>query len=137
MSEWKDDGQTDAGTVYDSLELTDGIQSRFVQDRLQETEWKDRGYIADLKEVERYMQSDRLGFAGSLHLRSLRNYYPVEAECIRKEMKEGIYTSPEEFRRLQAEHETRERQVTDDIERQKIDKEAEARRKWREKGGRP
>ncbi|MDA8064650.1 MAG: hypothetical protein M0031_03965 [Thermaerobacter sp.] len=137
MSECKYDGQTDAGTVYDSLELTDGIQSRFVQDRLQETEWQDRGYIADLKEVEHYLQSERPGFAGSLHMRSLRNYYPVEVDCIRKELEEGIYTSPEEFRRLKAEQETTERQVTDDIERQKTDKEEETRRKWREKGGRP
>lgn len=131
----------------------EGIKTQFVRDRLRETAWKDREYIADLKELEE-LHAAKGGYRGISHAmahRYLWERYPVEHDCIEKEIEEGIYTPPEEFRRLVAEWKEAQRrkeaerrlkeaeEMRQRLERKRREQEwlEEERRKWLEAGGRP
>jgi hypothetical protein len=131
----------------------EGIRTQFVRDRLRETSWENREYIADLKALEEWYGSwDRpRGIAAGMWHSSMTDRYRFEAECIKKEIREGIYTSPEEFRRLidewkeeQKRKEAEQRLKEAEEARQRLERERqerewleEERRKWLEAGGKP
>ena len=81
-------------------ELLNDICTHFVRDRLAETNFEDRDYIAALATFEWNAVNGPRSWGGSLLYAYTKNSYPVEAACIEREMREGIYTPPEEFARL-------------------------------------
>lgn len=124
----------------------DSIRTQFVRDRLKETKFEDRGYIDVLMHLEDSvalsMRKQSPGPAGGMMYALMSKDYPVEYECIRREMKEGIRTSFDEFINMQVDH---DRAVTqreiDSVERgmqeeeKRRRKEAELEQRWRELGG--
>jgi hypothetical protein len=116
----------------------DGIRTRFVKERLSETSWQRRDYIADLRGIERTIESNGPhGGAGNLAWGSIIMSYPVEVECVGKEIREGLYTPPEEFQRLLAAYEQRtigEDRAAEDSRHQA---DAAAKQAWIDAGGRP
>lgn len=119
-----------------------GIITQFVKDRLKETRWKDREYIYDLGYLERIIEKGKPEhYPEALLYHDLCRRYPVEAMCIRKEIREGIYISPEEFRELLKEY-RRCKRLTDEMKRQKWEQERREReeeewKNWIMAGGRP
>lgn len=122
----------------------EGIKTQFVRDRLKETSWANREYIAVLKILEEiYEEGGARGFGKMWH-GHMRQRYPVEDECIRKEIQEGVYTPPEEFRRLVAEWKEEQRRKEAEWRRRQLEEQRreqewleEERRKWLEAGGKP
>lgn len=84
------------------------IRTRFVRDRLQETRWENRGYIYALMDLEEDMRLSVIGkssgWSAGMKFGLIRKDYPVECECIRREMKDKVFTSPEEFHSMKARH---------------------------------
>ena len=122
------------------------IKTQFVRDRLKETKWEDRGYIDILMHLENRvalsMRKQSPGWAGGMMYALMCKDYPVEYECIRREMEEAVRTSFDEFINMQVDHdhEAAQRQI-EAVERgmQEEDKrrrkEAELEQQWRELGG--
>jgi len=123
------------------------IRTQFVHDRLRETKWEARGYIDVLMHledsVELSMRGKSPGWAGGMMYSLMRKDYPVEYECIKREMTEGLRTSFDEFINMQVDHdhdvaqreiEAVERSMKEQDERRR--REAELEKQWREFGGR-
>lgn len=90
--------------------LSGEIKTQFVRDRLKETSWLYRGYIHDLQWMEKVVANGGpSGYAGAMCYRGLKAKHPVEHECIRLEINEGVYTCGREFRRMLVEHIKKER----------------------------
>jgi len=125
----------------------EGIKTRFVQDRLQETSWGNREYISALKFLERWHSRPPeayRGWADRMMYSAVKRDYPLQDECIRKEVQEGTYTQPEEFRRLVAEWREEQRRKKAESKRRQREHARqerewleEERRKWLETGGKP
>lgn len=124
-----------------------GIKTQFVRDRLKETKWENRGYIDILMHLEDAVeitkQGRSWGWSGAMLWGRMRHDYPVEYDCIRHEMEQGILTPPEEFMDLKAAHErnvaqleaeAKERSEREVDERRR--RAAELREQWRDLGGR-
>ncbi|HHV54958.1 MAG TPA: hypothetical protein GXX55_05895 [Firmicutes bacterium] len=113
------------------------IKTKFVLDRLKETSWVNRKYIKDLQFLEYLISGGRNCFAGAIGYSALSSEYPIESECIRKEIQEGIYTPPPEFRKLVDEH-IRKRQLEKLREiRAQQRREKTERNLWLKMGGKP
>ncbi|MBE3577564.1 MAG: hypothetical protein IMX00_07710 [Limnochordales bacterium] len=81
------------------------VRTRFVLDRIKGTSWKHRSYIEHLQIIEdTIIAGGPRSYIESMAFCYYRDKYPIEAECIQKEIRQGIYTSPSEFRRLLHEH---------------------------------
>ena len=106
----------------------------------------DRGEIAHGRPIcpERHgiEYTSSPGFGGALAYFHLRKRYPVEHECIDREMTQGIRTSFDEFMNMETEHDRAEAQLEiESVERgmrkreESIRKEQELRQQWHELGG--
>lgn len=121
------------------------IKTQFVKDRILETSWKDRDYIYCLIRLERYIaRGGAKSFAEGMALWNYTDKCPLEYDCIKKEMRDGLYASPEEFRELvagrkreKAAEARREEQRRRIEEQRRRAEEDEERRQWLELGGRP
>ncbi|MEA4882749.1 MAG: hypothetical protein VB144_03630 [Clostridia bacterium] len=124
-----------------------GIRTQFVRDRLKETKWENRGYIGILMHLEDAAeitkQGRSWGWSGAMLYGRMKNDYPVEYDCIRREVEQGILTSPDEFMNLKTAHERRVAQLeAEAAERGKREADerrrraAELKEQWRELGGR-
>ena len=123
------------------------IKTQFVRDRLKETKWEDRGYIDILMHLENRvalsMRKQSPGWAGGMMYALMCKDYPVEYECIRREMEEAVRTSFDEFINMQVDHdhEAAQRQI-EAVERgmqeaeEQRKKQAQLEQQWRELGGR-
>jgi hypothetical protein len=81
--------------------LNNEFITQFVRDRFKETSWRNRDYIFDLRRLERTLSWDGpKQFGEAMHYNMAKSSHPVEWECIRKEIREGVYTSPAEFRKM-------------------------------------
>ena len=122
------------------------IRTKFVRDRLKETKWEDRGYIDVLMHLEDSvalsMRKKSPGPAGGMMYSLMRKDYPVEYECIKREMTEELRTSFDEFINMQVDHdhdvaqreiEAVERSMKEQDERRS--RQAELEKQWRELGG--
>lgn len=99
-------------------------RTRFVLDRLQETSWKNRDRIAQLVILERFaMKGGPKSFQESIRFSRYRNKFPVEWECIKYEIEQRKYTTPEEYRRLLQQHAVAERARREEWEREKWERE--------------
>lgn len=118
-------------------------RTRFVLDCLQQTSWKNRERIAELITLERFaMEGGPKSFQESIGFHRYRNKFPVEWECIKREIEQRMYTTPEEYRRLLQQHAVAERAKREECEREKWERdlererlEAARRRQWLEMGG--
>lgn len=109
------------------------IRTRFVRDRLQETRWENRGYIYALMDLEEDMRLSMIGkssgWSAGMKFGRIRKDYPVECECITREMKHKMFTSPEEFHNMKARHDYEVAQAAAEAaERQARELEAQHRR---------
>jgi len=122
------------------------IKTQFVRDRLKETKWENRSYIDILMHledgIELSMRGKSPGWAGGMMYAKMRKDCPVEYECIRREMREGISTSFDEYVNMLVNHdrevarreiEAVERDLREQDESRR--KEAELEQQWRELGG--
>ncbi len=122
------------------------IRTQFVRDRLKETKWENRGYIDVLMHLEDSvalsMRGKSPGWAGGMMYALMSKDYPVEYNCIRREMTEGTHTSFDEFINMQVDHDRavvqreieaveHDMQEQDELRR----REAELETQWRELGG--
>ncbi|MCR4427443.1 MAG: hypothetical protein NUW23_14870 [Firmicutes bacterium] len=124
----------------------DEIRTEFVRERLKETTWENRSRIAALMALEEYVRRQQIGehiscVDGWYYTRVAREF-PVEYECIKREMEEGVLTSFAEFIDMQAEHDRKVEQSRMESEErasrereEERRKEAESRKKWRQMGG--
>ncbi|HHT72941.1 MAG TPA: hypothetical protein GX008_04420 [Firmicutes bacterium] len=104
------------------MEYLERIATEFVRDRLKETEWENRRYIADLCLLESIMKRRGPSSAvEAMFFKGLQSVYPVEYECIKKELTSGERTSQEEFVRLRQEW-----------TQKKMDEERERSERWAE-----
>lgn len=114
------------------------MRTRFLRERLAQTPFADAERIRDLWRIERTLaMGGPRGFAHATEFASLRRRYPVELRCIRRELEDGVTTSPEEYRRLLTAHAAQARR---DAERQALaaaDAKTRARALWIAAGGRP
>jgi hypothetical protein len=94
------------------MEYLSSISTQFVRDRLRETSWANRQYIEDLYRLERFLKQGIGGLTSAYLFKSLSDMYPVERECIKRELTTGELTSPPEFARLK-----RERQEWEEAQR--------------------
>lgn len=84
------------------MDFLDKIMTQFVRDRIKETNWENRFYIADLYKLERFvLNGGPHSMAEALHRKWLTENYPVEHECIRKELQKGEKTGLDEYILLQ------------------------------------
>lgn len=80
------------------MEFLTDITTQFVRDRIKETSWAGRSYIADLYNIERLIKQGGIKSVMQGYMfKALSSKYPVEWECIKKELTTGELTSPEEF----------------------------------------
>lgn len=118
-------------------------RTQFVLERLRETKWEDRERIAKLVALEGYARN-----RGSIHPNRRQSYYrlrqefPVEWECILRELEEGVPTPVAEYHRQRAEYEAeRQRHREEQLRFIRKEKEKEARleaerrRQWIKMGG--
>jgi hypothetical protein len=114
------------------------IRTQFIKDRMKETSWEDCGYINDLASIERTILSGgpKSSIAAQMH-HSRKSKYPIEAECIAKEIKDGICVSPKEFQELEDEWKREERIKAERAERERMVEEDVDWRLWLKLGGRP
>ena len=79
-------------------------KTQFVRDRIIETPFHERRYIGHLLWLEDIMfRGGATGWAENVAYAPLKKDYPLEAEAIRRELREGNRTTTEEFRFLQEE----------------------------------
>lgn len=114
------------------------IETQFIKDRMKETSWEDRGYISDLASIERTILSGgpKSSISAQMH-RLQRDKYPIEAECIAKEIEDGIYVSPEKFHQREAKRRHENAIIEQYEERKKKAREEADRRLWLALGGKP
>ncbi|MDI7248316.1 MAG: hypothetical protein QME92_12775 [Bacillota bacterium] len=112
-------------------------RTKFTRDRLRETRWEDRGYIAHLVSIEDVIldPKKRNGWASAIMYATLRNQYPIEWECIELELKNGIYVNPDEFRRRVAARRGRRLQEEEADRRREEEQEKRQREVWLKLGG--
>ncbi|MEA4882437.1 MAG: hypothetical protein VB144_02035 [Clostridia bacterium] len=121
----------------------DDIKTRFVRDRLAETAWEDRMYIGKLMVIESFVErGGPHAWAEAMVHHSLKEQFPLEIECISKEIREGIMTTAEQFNEMKlkaaerSEQWLRERrlraQQQQDEEKRRLE---ESHKQWRDKGG--
>lgn len=124
-----------------SPDMLKEIRTRFVRDRLREMSFKDRNRFAELVHFEDLavarIAGERLGWAGGSFYGQFRQAQPVEAECIERELREGIYTPPEEYRRLLREHRRAVRREAAEAAAARRRSLEDERKAWIEAGGRP
>ena len=116
-------------------------ESRFIRDRVVETDWTDRAYIGDLLHIQETIRTrGPHGMAHALAYRWAKDRLPTEHDCIKREITDGVYTPRAEFRELQR---ARREQEAARTEARRADQEAkllEAQRPshalWRQLGGR-
>jgi|CZCA01.1.fsa_nt_gi hypothetical protein len=115
-----------------------GIKTQFIKDRMKETAWEDRGYINDLASIEQTILSGgpKSSIAAQMH-RSRKCKYPIEAECIVREIEDGIYVPPEEFHQREAKRRHEEAIIEQHEKRKRKAREEADRRLWLVLGGRP
>jgi len=126
------------------MEYLRNIKTQFVKDRVKETTWENRQYIVELQRLESIIeQRGPHSMGGAMIFHSLKGNYPVEYECIKRELDEGIFTSPEEFAELKKEHQLRklaeERQKSEQArlyELAKLEQEQREYEMWVKMGGR-
>ncbi len=115
----------------------DHIRTRFVRDRLRETSFSDRAWIAELLSWEATAaDGGPVGWASHVGYGQTRHAHPVECECILRELRTGEYTPPSAYRdllRTKAEADEQERR---EAERKREERCAAERLAWREAGGR-
>jgi hypothetical protein len=122
------------------------IKTEFVRDRLKETSFEDRGYINALMALEifvdRYMNKKYISSTDGRYFNEISRRFPVEYECIEKEMREGVTTSFSDFINMQVEHDRAERQREVDFEEWRLRRleemkcrEMELREQWKGLGG--
>lgn len=122
------------------------IRTEFVRDRLKETSFEDRGYINALMALESFvykqMNKKYISSTDGRYFNILSRRFPVEYECIEKEMREGVTTSFSDFINMQVEHDRAERQREVDFEEWRLRRleemkcrEMELREQWKEFGG--
>lgn len=86
------------------MDYLNKIKSSFLQDRLKETSWRSRNYISDLYKLEKMIVSGGSNsWAGAMLFHGLKSEYPVEYECLKKELIFGEFTSPKKFKELRQE----------------------------------
>lgn len=86
------------------MEYLENIRTQFLKERVGETEWENRQYIVELEWLERIVEKHGPhSMMEAMAFHALKNRYPVEYECIKRELHEGIKTSPEEFLALRQE----------------------------------
>ncbi len=122
--------------------MYDEIITEFVRDRIKETSWKDREYISSLQRIERTLWwGGPKQFGEAMSYGNAKSAHPVEWECIKKEIQDGIRTTSEEFRRKADEYEKKkrveERKCKLERIKKEISKEDKELAKWLELGGRP
>lgn len=122
------------------------IKTEFVRDRLKETSFEERSYINALMALEifvdRQMNKKYISSTDGRYFNELSRRFPMEYECIKKEMREGVTTSFSDFINMQVEHDRAERQRDVDFEELRLRRleemkrrELELREKWKELGG--
>ena len=114
------------------------IRTQFIKDRMKETSWEARGYVSDLASIEQTILSGgpKSSIAAQMH-HSRRSKYPIEAECIAKEIEDGTYVSPEEFHQREARRRHENAIIEQYEERKKKAREEADRRLWLALGGKP
>jgi hypothetical protein len=125
--------------VYSPEELAKAVQNirtQFLRDRLAETSWEERGFIGDLLFAEGVIASGGpSGFGGGMAMGMIRHSHPVEIACIQLELKEGVYTPPEEYRKLKTAHEVAKARERADQLRREREGLMQAKRTWLAAGG--
>lgn len=116
---------------------------QFVLERLRETRWEDRDRIAKLVALEGYARRGvKPGPNWMIGFSRLRGKFPVEWECIVREIEDGVRTPAAEYDKRRRAHEAelqrrREKQLR--FVRQEQEREARAerarRRQWLKMGG--
>ena len=114
------------------------IKTQFIKDRMARTSWENRKYIRDLRSIERTILSGgpKSSVAANMHWVQ-KTKYPVEAECIEKEIRDGIYVSPKEFQELEDKWKREKRVKAEQAERERKAEEDVEWRLWLKLGGRP
>lgn len=78
-------------------------KSRFIRDRVRETAWRDRAYIGDLVFMESViLDHGPHSFGGGMAFAYAKRRLPVEHDCLMRELRDNVYTPPEEFHNLVA-----------------------------------
>ena len=114
------------------------LRTQFVKDRMAETSWNDRTYIYDLELLEKFVtRGGPKSYNEVMVFWHTRDPHSLEFECIKKEIRDGVYTSPEEFRQLVATREREKAAKAELAEQRRKAEEDEERRQWLELGGRP
>lgn len=112
------------------------IRTRFVRDRLRETSFANRAWIADLLAWEATAaDGGPVGWAGHVGYGQTRRAHPVECACILRELRTGEYTPPTTYRdllRAKAEADERQRMQA---KREQEERTAAELLAWREAGG--
>jgi len=116
----------------------DGIRTRFVRDRLAETEFAARGSMGPLIHWESIAaHGGPTGWASHMFYGQFRQAHPVECRCIVGELQTGAHTNPEAYGALLAEHAATERREEEARAREHAAGLAAEREAWRRAGGRP
>jgi len=103
-----------------------------------ETAWAERSYIADLYNIERLIKQGGIkSVIQGYMFKALSSRYPVEWECIKKELAAGELTTPEEFARLKREQEESTAEEKAARAQQEAEAEARSQNLWFQMGGKP
>jgi hypothetical protein len=144
MGYWyRSDGTVGSVISWDSSSLADRLKrlkTRFTRDRLSEVPWSARVYIGDLAAIEEFIESrGPRGFGGAVTWHALQGAYPVEVAAIRDELEHGVYLSPDEFRRRDAEQKDEDERRRDQARREREQRESreteQLRALWLKLGG--
>lgn len=80
------------------MDFLEMITTQFVRDRIKETDWEKRSYIADLCNLERILlDGGPHSVVEAMFLKTLSESYPVEFMCIKRELESGERTSQGEY----------------------------------------
>ncbi|MBM4463834.1 MAG: hypothetical protein FJ012_11025 [Chloroflexi bacterium] len=116
----------------------DEAKTQFIRDRIKETAFHERQYIHHLLWLEDIIfRGGPTQWAEGMAYGGLRKDYPLEAEAIRRELREGKRTTPEEFKALQEER-TRKLAMDEEEWRLSLDaRESDELQEWLKAGGLP
>ena len=123
----------------------DDVPYLFIVDRIRETSWSSRQYIADLLELARYIERNGPhSYAGALFYGNLKSRYPVEHAALQIEIHQGRHVTTAEFQHMQdeaqqkrAEGETQKLRHQQQVATQQQQQLEAAYTSWRLHGGRP
>lgn len=119
------------------MDFLEKITTQFTRGRISETVWANRSYIADLYQLERFViKRGPHSTAEGMAFKTLTSKYPVEYECIKKELAGGETTSPEEFNSLRQKWELQRVIEAEASKEQEIAREKHRLEQWLKAGGR-